>query len=145
MKLRLILFAFILSSQITIAQSSPDQIIDKFFQDLVTEKPDKVIDNFYTHMPWVTNIKDEITKLKTNFKTLQDYFGKYSGHAVITKKEIGGGALVVYTYLVKYERQPVRFTFKFYKPKDTWLAYGFSYDMSLDEELDQSVKLQNIR
>jgi len=145
MKSFFFLIAFMFATQFSFAQSTPDQIVDKFFQDLVNEKPDQVIDNFYTHMPWVVNIKDEIAKLKTNFKTLQDYFGKYCGQALIGKKEIGGGALVIYTYLVKYERQPVRFTFKFYKPKDTWLSYGFSYDMSLDEELDQSVKLQNMR
>ena len=127
------------------AQSTPEQIMDKFFQEMVTEKPDKVIDDFYAHMPWLANIKDEIAKLKTNFKSLPDYFGKFCGQALITKKEIGGGALVLYTYLVKYERQPVRFVFKFYKPKDSWIAYGFSYDMNLDEELDQSVKLQNLK
>ncbi len=142
----LFLFVCCLSfSSFAQAQSTPEQIIDKFFQELVSEKPDKVIDDFYVHMPWVTNIKDEIAKLKTNFKSLPDYFGKFCGQALITKKEIGGGALVVYTYLVKYERQPVRFVFKFYKPKDTWLAYGFSYDMGLDDELDQSVKLQNLK
>lgn len=145
MKSLIIFFAIICTSQISYTQSSPDQIIDKFFQDLATEKPDKVLDNFYTHMPWVSNIKVEIDKLKTNFATLQTYFGKYNGNALIVKKEIGNGALVIYSYLIKYERQPVRFTFKFYKPKDVWLSYSFSYDMSLDDELEQAVKLQNIK
>ncbi len=126
------------------AQSSPEQIIDKFFLDLVNEKPEKALDNLYVHLPWIANIKTEIDKLKTQFITLQTYFGKYCGNALIAKKDIAG-TFIIYSYIVKYERQPVRFTFKFYKPKDAYIVFSFSYDMNLEEELEQSMKMQNIK
>ncbi len=141
----ILFFMFFLPASILAAQNSPEQIIEKFFHDLTVEKPDKVLDNLYTNMPWVGNIKADIDKLKTNFTNLQTYFGKYCGNTLIAKKDIGNGSFIIYSYLIKYERQPVRFTFKFYKPKDTCLLYSFSYDVNLDEELEQSVKIQNIK
>ncbi|MBK7692320.1 MAG: hypothetical protein IPK62_05390 [Bacteroidetes bacterium] len=126
------------------AQSSPEQIIDKFFQDLVTEKPEKALDNLYTHLPWLANIKGDVDKLKTQFITLQTYFGKYCGNAMIAKKDIAN-TFIIYSYLVKYERQPVRFTFKFYKPKDSYIVFSFSYDMNLEEELDKCMKMDQIK
>lgn len=144
MKAFILVLSFTLASIFAQAQASPEQIIDKFFQDLVTEKPEKTIDNLYTHMPWIANIKTEIDKLKTQFVTLQTYFGKYCGNVLITKKDISN-TFFIYSYLVKYERQPVRFIFKFYKPKDAYIVFSFSYDMSLEEELEQSVKIQNMK
>ncbi len=133
-----------LASIVAQAQSSPEQIIDKFFLDLVAEKPEKALDNLYVHLPWIANIKADIDKLKTQFSTLQTYFGKYCGNVMITKKDIAN-TFIIYSYLVKYERQPVRFTFKFYKPKDAYIVFSFSYDMNLEEELDKAMKMENIK
>lgn len=37
--------------------------------------------------------------------------------------------------MIKYDRQPVRFQFIFYKPSDKWQLQDFRYDDDLDTEL----------
>jgi hypothetical protein len=34
-----------------------------------------------------------------------------------------------------FERQPVRLEFVFYRPKDKWIIYSYSFDDNIDEEL----------
>ena len=43
--------------------------------------------------------------------------------------------------MVKYDRQPMRFTFKLYKPNDKWILFSFKIDVDLDDELEQAAKL----
>jgi hypothetical protein len=45
----------------------------------------------------------------------------------------------IQTYLLKYDRQPLRLTFKLYKPGDKWIMYSFSYDDTLDEDLEKAL------
>ena len=141
----LIICLFFYATSNVYSQQSQEQIIDKFFADMLTEKPNQVLDNLYKNMPWVNNIKTDIDKLKSQFSELEKYFGKYNGYVLIGKKEIGSNVFSSYNYILKYERQPIRCTFKFYKPKDTVLLYSFSYDMNLEEELDTSTKIQNMK
>ncbi|MBK9300582.1 MAG: hypothetical protein IPN14_08235 [Bacteroidetes bacterium] len=51
---------------------------------------------------------------------------------------------MIYSKTIRYERQPVRYRLNFTNQK-TFFAYSFSYDMSLEEELDATLKLQNIK
>jgi hypothetical protein len=48
---------------------------------------------------------------------------------------------MLYSYLVKYDRQPLRFIFKFYKPNDKWVLYSYALDDSLDDEIQEAAKL----
>jgi len=66
--------------------------------------------------------------------------GKYHGFEKIVRKELGE-SLVLESYLVKYDRQPLRFTFKFYKPNDKWILFNFQYDEDVDEELSESASV----
>lgn len=47
--------------------------------------------------------------------------------------------------LVKYDRQPLRFSFTFYKAKDVWQLYNFEYIDRLIEELDESSKVYRLK
>ncbi len=48
---------------------------------------------------------------------------------------------MLYSYLVKYDRQPLRFIFKFYKLNDKWVLYSYALDDSLDDEIQEAAKL----
>ncbi|WP_209405780.1 hypothetical protein [Pseudozobellia sp. WGM2] len=45
------------------------------------------------------------------------------------------------SYLVKFDRQPIRFTFQFYKPYNQWRTHRFKYDGNVDEEIEESAKV----
>lgn len=59
---------------------------------------------------------------------------------LIAKKQLGESHIIT-SYRVRYDRQPIRFTFHLYKPKDKWMIYSFEYDGSLSGELEESIKL----
>lgn len=129
-----------LSTQM-VAQQTPDQIIEQFFDDYQTNEPGAVIDSLYTHMPAAEDISEDIARLKSQFTGLKDVVGKYRGYDLITEKSIAD-KFNVYSYLVRYDRQPVRFVFVFYKPADQWGLFSFSYDYDLLMELEQAVRLE---
>lgn len=136
--LSLALFTVVLTGR---AQQSPEQIIAEFFGEYESLPPAVALENLYGHMPWVERIRDSVEKLKTQFTDLQNLVGDYAGHDLIAEKDVAD-RFVVYSYLVRFDRQPVRFLFQFYKPGDTWGLYSFSYDDQLDIELEDAVKLK---
>jgi len=80
--------------------------------------------------------------LKSKLDSLGLSIGKYEGRELIAQKN-AGTSLVIYSYLVKHENQPVRFIFMFYKPKDQWELYRFNYDDAMDLELIEAAKINN--
>jgi hypothetical protein len=126
------------------AQESPEKIIENFFQDYQQGDPGVALDNLYKHMPWADRIQDDLEKVKSQFVGLQSLVGKYYGSNFIVKKELAG-TFSLYSYLGRFERQPVRFVFKFYKPQDQWFLYGFSYDDSFSDEMEEAVKVFNLK
>ncbi len=135
---------FSLLTLLAIGQDTPEQMIKTFFQEYQTKTPEVTLDNLYTHMPWAEKVSDALGKMKTQFSGLQNLVGDYIGYDLITKKDLLD-RFVIYTYLVRFDRQPVRFIFQFYKPKDKWDLFGFSYDDSFGDELKEATKLYNLK
>jgi hypothetical protein len=125
------------------AQTTPGKMINQFFDDFGAGNPGTALDNLYTNMPWASEIGDEVANLKTQFVGLQGLVGSYNGHVLLAKKEVAA-TFAIYSYMVKFDRQPVRFIFEFYKPKEEWTLYSFSYDDKIDDELEESIELDEI-
>jgi len=83
--------------------------------------------------------QDAIQNLKSQLGNLQPLVGEYYGFEPITIKS-AGKSFVLYSFLVKYDRQPIRFTFEFYKPQDKWRVFSFSFDEELDDEVEEAAK-----
>ena len=45
---------------------------------------------------------------------------------------------------MKYDRQPFRYIFEFYKPNEKWMLYSFKIDSEIDSEIEQSAKIYNL-
>ena len=43
--------------------------------------------------------------------------------------------------MVRFDRQPMRFTFIYYKPSEKWNLYSLNFSPNLDEELEQTAKI----
>ncbi|WP_299781504.1 hypothetical protein [uncultured Formosa sp.] len=122
------------------SQSGPEDLIKDFF---TTYKADagKAVKELYATNIWTERIKDDIDKIIGTVNGFtENYMGKYYGYEKITTKKFSE-SLVLYSYLVKYDRQPLRFIFKFYKPDDKWVLLSYSLDDNLGSEIEESAKL----
>lgn len=124
-----------------IGQNTPEDIVSKFFTDYQTDGASKALDNLYSNNEWMNRASDAITNLKQQFGTLnEDYIGKYYGYELIVEKKLSD-SFILLSYLVKYDRQPLRFTFQFYKPDEKWRTHSFKYDGNVDQEIEESAKV----
>jgi len=136
--LTIILVSF---SMIGFGQNAPKEIVSKFFTDYKNEGASKALDNLYSNNKWMNRAKDAITQLKQQLGTLdEDYVGKYYGYELIVEKRLSD-SFILMSYLVKFDRQPIRFTFQFYKPDNEWRTHSFKYDGSIDDEIEESAKV----
>jgi len=140
MKKIIILATVTFISLTTFGQSKPDDLINNFFKEYA-KTPAKAVEDIYATNPWTSRIKDGIETMKNEVnKYTVDYVGKYYGYELITKKQFSE-SFILYSYMVKYDRQPMRFIFKLYKPNDKWTLFSFKIDSDLDDEIEQSAKL----
>ena len=123
----------------SINAQSPDELIKKFFNEYEEKGANNALDNLYATNKWMNRNQDAIQNLQSQLANLQALIGEYYGYEFITKKS-AGSSFVLYSYLAKYDRQPIRFTFKFYKPDDKWMIFSFAYDENIDDELVEAAK-----
>lgn len=117
-------------------EQTPADISKKFFE-LYATKPMDAIDQLFADVKKNKQVNDEITAIKKNLKVTIDQDGDYNGYELITEKGVGN-TIKLLSYIVKYDKQPVRFVFVFYKPKDAWKIYTFQFNTNLDEELNNA-------
>ena len=140
----LLLCLFLLSSLNSLAQN-PDELVKKFFNEYETEGATVSLDNLYETNPWVNRNADAIKNLKTQLNGMnEDLVGKLRGRELIVRKTLGE-SFVLMSYMVKFDRHPIRFTFEFYKPKDKWILFAFLFDDNLDDELEEAAKIHMLK
>ena len=66
--------------------------------------------------------------------------GKYCGYSFLASSN-ANKVMYAYSYMLKYERQPFRVVFLFYKANDKWNLYSFSLDDEIDDELKNALKI----
>lgn len=133
----LLTFPFIANSQP--ADKSYKQQIEKFFALVQNNKYGEAIDYIYGGNKWMKAKPDEIANVRTSFSGLTAIVGDFLGYENITEEFIGT-RYVVAEYIALFDRQPFRFYFRFYKPKDAWMIDAFGYQGDLDEWLQQKSK-----
>ena len=131
--LLLSLALFICAGKVHAQEQTPADISKKFFEVYAT-KPMDAIDPLFADVKKNKQVNDDITAIKKNLKVTIDQDGDYNGYDLLTEKGIGT-TMKLLSYMVKYDKQPVRFVFVFYKPKDTWKIYTFQFNTNLDDEL----------
>ena len=138
--LRLTLIGFISLTFIapSFGQTTTKEITDKFFE-IYAKEPAKAVDYGFSTNKWMDRKLDAVTDLKNKLKNLIDLCGDYFGYELLSEKTAGQNIKMV-TFIVKYDREPLRFIFFFYKPKDKWQLNNFSYDEDIDKDLEEATK-----
>jgi hypothetical protein len=126
-----------------ISQSTIKEITDKFFI-LYSSDPLKAIDYAFSTNKWFETNKDGVDTLKNTIKEQFALLGEYYGYEEISEKTAGQSTTMV-TFIVRYDKEPIRFSFLFYKPKDVWRVNNFSYDENIGKDLDDASKFYFLR
>jgi len=143
MKKQILTIVILITPFITYGQISPDDFMKNFFTTY-SKNPGQAVEDIYDTNPWAARIKDAVENMKKEVNSYTvDYVGKYYGYELITKKQFSE-SFILYSYLLKYDRQPIRFIFKLYKPNDKWTLYSFKIDSDLDVELEEAAKLYHL-
>ena len=83
--------------------------------------------------------QDEVDTLKRQVTTALGMMGDYLGHELLVEKLLGT-RYVFLSYLCFLNRQPMRFNFHSYKPKDSWVTFVFTFDDRFSAELADTAK-----
>ena len=134
-----ILFFISLTSLSATAQNKPQDIIDEFFKTYKEKGSDEALDYIFSTNNWMDDTQKGVEDLKYKLKRTISLIGDYYGHESIVTRTVKD-RLQLHTFIVKYDRQPLRFSILFYKPNDTWRLQNFKFDDNLDEELEEASK-----
>lgn len=125
------------------AQLGPGQILDRFFNKY-RYNPQEAVEFIFDQNPiFEGEAAQQAQNVQDKLAQAIPLLGRYYGREPITKKEIGT-SLVLHSYLIQYERQPLRFTFKFYKPDREWFLLSFAFDDNLSDELEEAARIPNL-
>lgn len=116
-------------------------VVDTFFKKYKNDGTSAAIDFLFGTNKYFTNTAG-IGQLKAKLDSLRQGIGMYLGKDLISQKN-ASNSLYFYSYLVKHEVQPLRFTFIFYKPQNEWVLYRFKYDDQMDVELEDAGRINN--
>lgn len=141
---KVILIGLLFCSFSALSQNDPQKMNDEFFTRYKTKGANEAIDYIFSTNKWMSESKDQIENVKFKLNGTIKSIGDYHGFNLIAKRTIGDH-LSFYTFLVRYERQPLRFNFLFYKANDQWAIYTFSFDDNLDEELKEAGRAYGLK
>ncbi len=117
--------------------------IDTFFDIYKSSSSDKAIDFIFSTNTSLSS-SQQLISLKAKLDSTRRQLGAFTGQELITQKS-SSGSLILLSYLVKHEKQPLRFTFIFYKPQNAWMLYKFKFDDDTDTELEEAGKIYFIK
>ena len=115
------------------AQSTPEDINGKFFTILKDKGIDNAFEYLNSSMLSIETNQDLVNQNKNGLIELTKSLGNYYGYEQLTKDKTGE-SYIKYSFLLKYEKSPVKFTMTYYKPNDTWKVYEISYNKQLDDK-----------
>ena len=120
------------------AQSDSEKIPDEFFR-IFESSPMDASDFAFGTNKWMERNVDGIESVKTKYKDLIPLLGAYYGYEKIGDARIADG-LIMNTYMVKYDRQPMRFDFILYRPKDVWQLQNLEFSDNWEEALEEIIQ-----
>lgn len=139
MKFPLTLLAALLITGNVFSQSEPKDIIKKFFDIYRLQESNEAIDYLFTNSPYAEEIVEGIDDLKRKVKKQISQIGLYYGFDLIGERKAGPN-IIMYTYIVRHARQPIVFSFSFYKPNTKWNLHNFKYtNFSFDDFKEESI------
>lgn len=130
-------------SQAQDSNAEPEGFVKQFFEILTSKGSEEAVSSFFRTNKYMSVAEAQINTLASRLGESIELLGEFYTYELITKAELNE-SYKIYSYLVKFDRQPLRFNFSFYRPNDTWVAMNFEFNDSFDEELKEAIKLYRL-
>jgi hypothetical protein len=140
----LLFLVFALTTFSVFGQTQTTEKITETFFVTYKQNPTKAYSDLFIDNKWMKDKMSDVETVKIKMGNLLKGLGEYYGYELITEKS-AGESYVLKSYLIKYERQPLRFTFLLYRPKDKWQIQNFTYDTNIEEELEEAAKAYRLK
>lgn len=141
---RLCLLSLILINTSVFGQTETTEKITETFFNTYKQSPTKAYSDLFADNKWMKDKKSDIETVKIKMNDFLSGLGEYYGYELITEKN-AGESYILKSYLVKYERQPIRFTFLLYRPNKIWQIQNFTYDTNIEGELEEAAKTYRLK
>jgi len=122
------------------ASAQVESITNKFFKEYESSI-EVALSGLYGTNRYFDPKKRVYSPLVDQLEETTQLLGEYYGFVKIQDAEFADCFKIV-SYLVKYDRQPLRFTFNFYKADKTYSLYSFEYDDGFDDDFKELMKVQ---
>lgn len=122
------------------AQTTPDEINDKFFKIYADKAMEKAFEYLALDDKLLSNAKEYLDNSKSTFTALTANAGVYTGFELESKVETVK-CIVKYNFIMKYENAPFKLTFVYYKPKDKWKMLEIYFTNQATERIAPGLQL----
>lgn len=143
MKRLLPLLMILLIPVVGSAQEGPSERITSEFFNLYSQYPMRAYAKLFERSPWMNGKRGMVESNRAKLRDMTYDLGDYLGYELIAESRIGDNYLLK-SFMVKYERQPVRFTFVLYRPSGSWQVQSMSFDNELHKELKRAIKEESL-
>ncbi len=113
------------------------KLVDEFFKSYKSNGHKEAITTFLAKNKWVTST--DANDVATQINDMVAQVGAYYGEEQISVTTYGT-RIIQYIYIARYERQPLKYTFRFYKPEKNWQVQSFNYEVDFTPELNEAGK-----
>lgn len=139
-----LLSVFFFCATIVNAQTETKEPISESFFKTFKKDPAQAYTDLFKDNKWMKDKQADIETVKIKLKSFLDGLGQYYGYEFIIEKA-AGKSYIYKSFLVKYERQPIRFSFLLYKPDTEWQIQNFTYDTNIESEIEEAAKAYRLR
>lgn len=140
----LAVLVFTALTSVCFGQMTPQEISNRFFDTYKLGDTDKAIDYLFSNSPYAKEIAEGIEDVKRQLKKTSGQIGKFYGADLLSTRT-AGASLIMLTYLVRHDREPLVFNIMFYRPNDKWQMQNFKYGNSIDDELEEASKAYRLK
>ena len=121
------------------AQSTPEDISNKFFDIYKKTSFDKGLDYLFSTNKYSADYQEGLVSVKQEVDNTIAKIGQFYGYELISSKAAGKSILLL-TYIVKYEKDALTFRVLFYKALNDWQVQTFKFDNKIGDELEVASK-----
>ncbi len=151
MKRQLLTLTLALISACSMAQTKEDEttadddgqeLIDNFFEMYKNRGYEVALKYSWSTNKWMPATGDAMNNIAVRLGKQVAVMGEFIGQEQLKSRKVGSRFRIV-SYLVYYQRDPMRFTFELYKNNDGWEFTDVEFDTKFDEEVEESMRLTN--